>query len=506
MTQHGERSEEALVTGPVSKTFAGNRALDSVSLSLRSGRIHALLGGNGSGKSTLIKVLAGIEQADHDSMIRVGSRTSSLHRWTARNARDAGLRFVHQDLSLFSDLSVTENLFMQPKIDGATGGWISWRKLNSAAQGVLDRFEVAVRPQTLVSELAPVERVQVAAARALKDFEEGSQAIIVLDEPTAYLPPREADRLLESIRGYADSGAAVMIVTHRLGEVVSICQDITVLRQGRVVASRMLGTTSEDDLSFLITNERIESTERIRADRIERDEASRLSVSDSNGGFAVQAEPGEIIGLVDAGGLTARSIIRGLAGVEPMEFDAVLDGASYLPRSPGDAIGRGAVLVPGDRLEEAAFPGLNLTSNTAIIQQERFGRWGFADRARERRAADDLIEDFRVTPPSRELDIVGYSGGNQQKVMVGRSLAMNPPLLMLEEPTQGVDVAARRHIWERIIARADAGGTVLVLSSDFQELATRCDRVLVFSHGRIATTLRSGELTQAAIESAVHAA
>lgn len=297
-----------------------------------------------------------------------------------------------------------------------------------------------------------------------------------------------------------------MIVTHRLGEVVSICQDVTVLRQGRVVADRSLGSTNEDDLSFLITNERISSTERLRGDRPVGSASPRLTVSGVNNEFAVHVDPGEIVGLVDAGGSTARSLIRGLAGVEPLQFDAVLDGDTYAPGSPSDAINKGAVLVPGDRLEEAAFPGLDLTSNTTIIQQAKYSQWGFAVRAREKRAANDLIREFHVTPPSPELDIVGYSGGNQQKVMVGRSLATSPTLLILEEPTQGVDVAARRQIWERIIERADAGGSVLVLSSDFQELATRCDRVLVFSHGLVASTLRDAELTQAGIESAVHAA
>jgi ribose transport system ATP-binding protein len=502
-----DHSSEALHVGPVTKTFTGNRALDAVSLSLQSGRIHALLGGNGSGKSTLIKVLAGIEQADDDAVIRVGGRSAGLLHWSARDARAAGLRFVHQDLSLFPELSVTENLLMQPKIDGAVRGWISWRRLNRVAQEVLDRFDVRVDARTTLSELTAVEKVQVAAARALKDVEEGSQAVIVLDEPTAYLPPRESDQLLSSIQGYADRGAAVVIVTHRLGEVISVCQDVTVLRQGRVVASREIGSTNEDDLSFLITNERIASGDEGRGVLDSgAGVAPRLRARGVGDAFDIAVRPGEIVGVVDAGGVTARALIRGLAGAAELDADVTLDGAAYAPRSPREAVVQGVVLVPGDRLGEAAFPGLSMAQNTTIVRQHDFSRAGFADRKRERRATDELIGEYRVSPASQDLDIGGFSGGNQQKIVVGRWLALEPALLLLEEPTQGVDVAARHHIWERIGARADAGGGVLVLSSDFQELAARCNRVIVFSHGRISRTVEGPDLTQATIESAVHAA
>lgn len=504
MTDSG-RGTEALFVGPVTKTFAGNRALDSVSLSLEGGRVHALLGGNGSGKSTLIKVLAGVEQADHDSIIRVGGRESTLHQWSALEARAMGLRFVHQDLALFPELSVTENLLMQPKIDAAVRGWVSWHRWHARAQRILDEFGVEVSGKALVSSLTAVQRVQVAAARALNDVDAGAQAVIVLDEPTAYLPPREADQLLDSIRGYADRGAAVMIVTHRLGEVVSICNDVTVLRQGRVVAQRELGATSEDDLSFLITNERVTDTARMRIAR-GADTVSRLSVAAPEDAFRIDLDRGEVVGVVDAGGFTARSLVRGLAGVAELHGTAILDGDAYQPKSPTEAIAGGAVLVPGERLDEAAFPGLSLAANTTIVRQASFAQWGFVKAADERAAADEVIDRFGITPPSRDLDIVGYSGGNQQKVMVGRSLAIDPRLLLLEEPTQGVDVSARRQIWERILDLADAGGSVLVLSSDFQELASRCDRVLVFSHGSIVASLEHDDLTQAAIESAVHVA
>ena len=499
---------DALVVGPVSKTFAGNRALNDVTLTLRAGEVHALLGGNGSGKSTLIKILAGVEIADHDGEITTGGLAGRLGQWSARAARDAGLRFVHQDLSLFAELTVAENLFLESRLHATRGGLVSWKRLMRDATAVLERFTVDVPPDGLVSSLNGVERVQLSAARALHDVSEGEQAIIIFDEPTASLPPAEADALLREMRAYADRGAAVMVVTHRLREVVGGCDRITVLRQGTKVAEAELGSQTESDLGFLITNERRSEAEtrlpggttndgvpRVRVDSIVASGLDHVSLS---------IAPGEVVGLADAGGSSARAMLRSLFGLQAAEGFIELDGSPMRALTPRTARNAGIAFVPGDRMAEAALGGMSVGANMSIGSMSKFSRLSFTQRSHERRAMVDLIDRFGIVPQDQDLDILGLSGGNQQKAMVARWMIRDPRLLLLEEPTQGVDIGARHDIWALIQQSVADGASVGVLSTDYQELATNCSRVIIFSHGRIARVIDSGKLTAATIGRAVH--
>lgn len=498
----------ALVIGPVSKTFAGNQALREVTLSLRAGEVHALLGGNGSGKSTLIKILAGVETADNGGELKVGLIWRRLEYWSARAARDSGLRFVHQDLALFGDLTVAENLFLESRLHARHGGLISWRRLKKDAQEVLDRFDVRVAPDALLSSLNSVERVQLSAARALHDVSSGDQAIIVFDEPTAPLPPAEADALLREMRTYADAGAAVMIVTHRLGEVVNACDRITVLRQGRKVAEMELGSTTESDLGYLITNERRSAEPEATVTVHTGSEVPRIRVESAVAAgldhVSMSIAAGEIVGLADAGGSSARTMLRALFGLREVRGVIEIDGEPFRSLTPRAAMSAGIAFVPGDRMAEAALPGMSLGSNISIAKLSEHSVAGITRRGSERRAVLESIDRFGIVPKDPDLDVLGLSGGNQQKAMVARWMRRQPRLLLLEEPTQGVDVGARHDIWRLIRESVVAGSSVAVFSLDYQELAANCTRVLIFSHGQIARVLDGQSLTAAAIGRAVH--
>ncbi|MGZ4544688.1 MAG: sugar ABC transporter ATP-binding protein [Blastococcus sp.] len=497
----------ALVVGPVSKTYAGNRALWDVSLELRAGEVHALLGGNGSGKSTLIKILAGIETADHEGEIRAGTTTGQLGSWNSRAARDAGLRFVHQDLALFAELTVAENLFLESKLH-SRGGWVSWRRLVRDARKVLDRFGVDVDPRALVSSLTPVERVEISAARALHDVRAGEQAVIVFDEPTAYLPPPDADALLGSLRKYADGGAAVMVVTHRLGEVVGVCDRVTVLRQGQKVAEAALVTQTEEDLGFLITNERRSASAPVSSMLATSVDLPRVRVEDLVGrelaGVSLSIAPGEIVGFADAGGASGRSLLRALFGLQHVSGVVEFDGRPLHSLTPRRAMEAGIAFVPGERMAEAALAGMSMGANITIGELPRYAVAGFVRHGAERRAVEQAIHRFGIMPSDPGLDIGGFSGGNQQKAMVARWMSRSPRLLLLEEPTQGVDIGARHDIWRLIRESVEAGASVGVFSTDYQELAANCNRIIVFSHGSIARVLDDDNLTADVIGRAVH--
>ena len=480
----------------LSKNFAGTRALNDVSLTVRPGTVHALLGGNGSGKSTTIKILAGVYTADAGELEVLG-RELDLSSYSPATAQDAGLRFVHQDLGLFDELSIEENFALANGYP-RRGGRIDWRGLRSRVAELLAEYELDVDPRTPVGRLRPSDQTMVAIARALQDQGEGAQRILVLDEPTARLAAHESELLLERVRRRAELGQTVIIVSHRLREVLAVSHDFTIYRDGRVAGAIVDRTPSEDELIEIMAGGLVKAL-RPTGDAAHAEREAVFTVAGLRGGpirgIDFTAHRGEILGLTGLVGSGRSSVLKMLFGEhQPSGGEMRFEGAPYAPRSIGEAMASGFALVPEDRGAEAAFPDLSVAENVAVATYQENWRSGVMPRGRERDTAEALIGSFGVKVAGPDALFSSMSGGNQQKVVLARWMQRKPKLLLLDEPTQGVDVMSRADIYD-IIRRAAADGcTVIVASSDLSEIHALCDRALVLSRGIITDEVIAGDL------------
>jgi len=487
----------------LTRSFGATRALDGADLTLRPGTVHALLGGNGSGKSTAIKILAGAYLADGGT-IEVGASVFEATGYTARLGRDAGLRFVHQDLGLFGELSIAENFALDHGWPTAAGARIRWSVLRARVAALLERYEIDASPDAPVGELRPAQRTMVAIARAVQD-DEGVDRVLILDEPTAALPQHESELLLRSVRRRADLGQTVLIVSHRMQEVLSVADDYTIFRDGRTVARLVDATPTEDELISHMTGRAVS-----RAGACDTPDAAdpardtpdlvlevRELVSGPLAGVDLSVRAGEVVGIAGLVGSGRTSLLKTIFGQHAPAAGVIrIAGREQGSR---DAVGRrmaeGVAYLPEDRLGEAALNGLTVVENlSASVLRSFWGLWGMSRRA-ERDQAGGLVGRFKIKTASIDAVFGALSGGNQQKVILARWLRRRPRLLLLDEPTQGVDVMSRRDIYAAIRDAAAQGCAVLVTSSDFVELCTLCDRVVVLQKGRTAAQVAGAALT-----------
>jgi ribose transport system ATP-binding protein len=487
----------ALDLRDVDKHFGGTRALRGASLAVRPGTVHALLGGNGSGKSTAIKILAGVYPADAGQLTIFG-QPHALAGYTPTTAAAAGLRFVHQDLGLFDDLAIQENFALDAAGYPRTRvGGVNWAKLGRQVARVLADYELDVDPRRPVGDLRPSDRTMVAIARALQGAE-GMRLILVLDEPTASLAAHESNLLLDRVRRLADRGQTVVIVSHRLQEVLSVADDFTVYRDGRVAGALVANRPTEDDLISIMAGG-LKVALRPSGQGGHATGEPLLEVSRLESGplrsVSFTAHRGEILGIAGLVGSGRSSLLHAIFGSHaPTAGTMKLGGALHAPRAIGDAVAAGVGLVPENRVREAAFMDRSVSDNLAFAMLREYGARGWMSRSREARRAGELIARFGVKVASAAALFSSMSGGNQQKVVIARCLQRDPRLLLLDEPTQGVDVMSRADIYALIRDSALTGCTVIVASSDMSELHALCDRVLVLARGRITQEVLAGEL------------
>ncbi|XVX19799.1 sugar ABC transporter ATP-binding protein [Actinomycetota bacterium] len=487
----------------LTKDFGATRALDGAELALRRGTVHALLGGNGSGKSTAIKVLAGVYEAD-GGVIQIGRAEWSPEVYSAAAGRAAGLRFVHQDLGLFGPLSIAENFALDSGYPLHGGRGVRWGALRSRVAALLDRFEIDASPDTPVAALRPAQRTMVAIARALQD--ESDDLVLVLDEPTATLPAHESEVLLQAIRRRADLGQTIMMVSHRMQEVLSVAHDFTVFRDGRTVAHLVDATPTEDELIGHMTGRELSRTMEHQsaaetASRVHSDQAPLLEVSGLVGGplrgVTLSVRAGEIVGVTGLIGSGRTSLLKTVFGDHrPAGGSITIEGRVQSGREDiAQRMAQGVAYVAEDRVGESSFLDLTVRENLSASVLRSF--WGVLgmDRAAERTSARELIRRHAVKTASDESVFSQLSGGNQQKAILGRWLRRSPRVLLLDEPTQGVDIMSRKDIYDTVGDSAAAGCAVLVASSDFMELVSLCDRVLVLRDGLVATELWGAQLT-----------
>jgi ABC-type sugar transport system ATPase subunit len=488
------------VTG-LSKTFPGTKALDDVTLEVAEGEIHALVGQNGSGKSTLIKVLAGYHRADPGAKAWLNGEPFDVA--DTADSRHHRLRFVHQDLGLFPELGATDNLALRGEFLLDPLHRIRWRAQAAVTRELLGQFDLDLDLNRPLAEATPVQRTVVAIAAALVGWE-GGPGVLVLDEPTAVLPPHDVTRLLEIIERVRSRGTSILYVSHRLDEVFRLADRVTVLRGGRVVQTRPVAGLTTQTLAELMVGSQVDVGYRAGL-TVPPDRPVLLRARDVRGQFLagvdVDLAVGEVLGVAGLPGSGRDELPYALAGALPGGTGRIsVDGSEWQPirRSASFDI----PLVPADRAGEAVISEFSVKENLTLSVLRRFRRFGLLRRRPERQLADRWTRAIEVKAASPDDLITTLSGGNQQKVMMARCLARDPRVLVLCEPTAGVDVGTRQAIYEFIAARARDELSLVVSSSDTGDLLALCTRVLVMCNGKVVRELVADEITEQAL---VHA-
>ncbi|MEV8273509.1 sugar ABC transporter ATP-binding protein [Microbacterium sp. NPDC077184] len=484
----------------IGKSFDGVRVLHDLSVSVRRGSIHALLGGNGSGKSTTLKILAGVYAADTGGVIEIDGESHATEEWSAGKAYRSGLRFVHQDLALADDLTVAENFGLVNGFPPTALRGISWRALRQQTAEALDALEVDVDPSLPVSRLSASERTMVAIARSLGTAGTDSALTIVLDEPTASLPHSEVELLLEHLRRCRERGQSIVYVSHRLPEVLALADHITVLRDGRVVADTPAEELDERRIVTLMAGDADTGEEGSRSAPAATGEeilgVTGLSVGPLEG-VGISVREGEVVGVAGLTGSGRSSLLRAVFGHATRAAGEIrVEGRTTQITHPADAMRHGIAFVPEDRKRDGAFLDAAVWENMTAASLPAYWRRGRMDRAGQRRDAADLAARFRVKTRGIDTPLRLLSGGNQQKAVMARWLHRAPRILLLDEPSQGVDAVARAEIHRLIRDHAAGGNAALVVSSDGAELVTLCDRVVVLRDGRITDELSGAALTE----------
>jgi ribose transport system ATP-binding protein len=504
----------------ITMRFGSFRALKNVDFRVDHGEIVGLLGENGCGKSTLIKVLAGVNVPDEGGSLHLNGTPVALPLAPGQ-FRDLGLSFVHQDLGLARTLTVAENLLLAETASAKSRRAINWRRETRRVKRLLDSYHVNVDPQAPINELPPVGQALVAIVRAaeeLKAYRERAdvpQSILFLDEPTVFLPETEVEFLFNLVGRVVREGASAVFISHDLGAVRALCDRAVVLRDGELAGEAPIATTSDRELIDMIVGPasgKVVGQRRRHANQVDLDAASTACTVDGlRGGrvlgvdFAVRST--EIVGIAGLLGSGAEDIPYLCFGSQRSDSGVLTVGGRRLRLpsiDPFDALRAGVALVPADRRRDAIAPALTVAENTTILVNEEYTRFGRLQARRLNRLVRRLLEKFDVRPRRAEALLAQLSGGNQQRVVLAKWLEIDPHLLLLHEPTQGVDVAARSEIY-RLVREATAGGmATLWVSSDFEELEMVCDRVLIMANGVIRAELSGDDVREDKISSSVY--
>lgn len=500
----------ALRTWGVGKTFGNNVALSDLDLILRPGSIHCLVGQNGSGKSTAIKLLSGYHRGDPGG--RIGSwrdgrwSEKEITDWSFDDSRQIGLRVVHQDRGVFLDMTVLENVCLGAGFMSKGGATrIRWSGERKRAQELLARFDIGVDLDVPMARLSGSDRTMVAIARVLHDVEDLERAILVLDEPTTALPQAEVQKFHQALRRHRERGVSVLYVTHSLDEVLELGDDVTVLRDAQQVVSSPISEVSAQSLIYSMIGHDLDEADprdsRGENDGQTDDESVVVSahglVGQTVNGIDVQVLRGEVLGLAGLAEAGQSEFLRIMAGLSPFSSGTLAIAGVDANSMDRSALAAGEIsYVPPDRATEAIFEGHTIGQALTLPAAREYRSWSRYDHGRARRDIVRLLGEFGVVPPEPSLVVSTLSGGNQQKVVLAMRLRQNPQLVLMDEPTQGVDIGAREEIYTIIERIRAQGRTVIVASSDHEELARISDRILVFEGGAIVT-----ELTQPGVTS-----
>jgi ribose transport system ATP-binding protein len=489
--------EVVLEARGISKAFPGVKALDRVDLKLRAGRLTALLGENGAGKSTLMNVMAGVQTPDEGELILQGH---SVRFTRPRDAIDHGIAMIHQELSLVPDMTVAENIFLgcEPlRLDML----IDYRQLNHRARQWLELLDLDVSPTAVARSLRVGQQQIVEIARALA----GDVRMLIMDEPTSAITEHETEVLFRRIGDLKREGVSIVYITHRLEELQQIADDIAVMRDGCMIGTAELGELTQDEMVRMMAGREVKSS--VRSSSAKGDEALRVeSVSLKHptrpsdylvNNVSFHVRKGEVLGifgLMGAGRTELLECIFGLhSGVSTGEV--LVDHRPVTIHSPRDAVASGLALVPEDRKHDGLVLSMTVEENASLASLDRAERFGLLSRRAEHEHVQPFIERFRVKSPSLRQLIINLSGGNQQKVILAKWLATDPTVLMLDEPTRGIDVQSKSEIYSLINELTAEGLAVVMVSSELPEVMAVSDRILVLCEGRLAAEFDQDDAT-----------
>lgn len=477
--KRAHQSVPALALKKICKTYGNTSVLEDVSFEIDAGSVVSIVGENGAGKSTLAKILAGITPKDSGDMRIFGERVEFIN---PAEAIRRGIGLVHQELAVLENLSVAENILLGH--ESTKRGFLDKRRNIKRAQSVLDRLASPLSPSALVKDLSIAQKQQVEIARALS-FD---AKIIIFDEPTSSLSEHETSHLLETIRHLKSSGVTILYVSHRLAEVQAISDKVIVLRDGAITCELAPPHLSKETITTHMIGRPISDMYRYRPRPLGK---TIFSINDwtptpKHAPLSFHLRRGEILGIAGLVGSGRSELLRSLFGLEGSNFENVrLDNQPYSPRSPDEAIRHGVYLVPEDRKSEGILPGFSIR-DTISLACKRYVSGLFRSFAQERAEAKDVIKRFGVRCTGEDQTTDSLSGGNQQKVLIGKALSTRPILLLLDEPTRGVDIGAKQAIYEQLFQLSESGLSVLFVSSELEEVMGIADRALVMHEGAIA--------------------
>ena len=483
--------EPVLKIDNVVKTFPGVKALDGACLNVYPGRVMALLGENGAGKSTLMKVMTGIYQKDTGKMFYQGREVAFKG---PKDSQEQGISIIHQELNLIPELSIAENIFLgrEPL---SRFGRIDWATMYARAQELLTMLDVPFSPKTLVGRLSIGEQQMVEIAKALSF----SSNVIVMDEPTDALTEKETESLFRVIRQLRSEGKGIVYISHRLQEIFQICDDATVMRDGRFIAEAPVAELSEDQIIEKMVGRSLdEQYPRIQP---EGDNCTVLEVKSLNApgihNVSFTLKRGEILGFSGLMGAGRTELVKALYGANSYSSgELFVDGVGVHVRTPGEGLSAGIVYISEDRKGDGLIVELGVRENMSLSSLKALSGTVGIDKNRELEVVNEFVRKFNIKTPSVNQLIKNLSGGNQQKVAIAKGLMMDPKVLILDEPTRGVDVGAKKEIYELINAFKAKGMSIIMVSSDMPEVLGMSDRIMVMHQGRITGEFSHDEATQ----------
>jgi ABC-type sugar transport system ATPase subunit len=488
----------ALRVEGIVKTFPAVRALDGVSFDVLPGEVHALLGENGAGKSTLMKTLAGMHQPD-EGRIFVEDREVTLPNPIA--AKQAGIMLIHQELSLAEDLTVAENVFLG-ELPTKRFGFVDWKTLHDNTAAILKRLNCTFSPETRVRDLSIAKQQMVEIARALTV----EAKAVIFDEPTASLTDQEKTVLFDIIRDLTAQGVGIVYISHRMEEIFHLSDRISVLRDGAYRGTVKTWETNEEEITRLMIGRSLgdlaKSKAGPRGDVVLEVRGLSCAPLFEDVNFSLHA--GEVLGLYGLVGAGRTEIAETIFGLRtPSAGEIMLDGEPVAISSPTDAIAKGLALVPESRKEQGLVLGMNCRDNITLPRIDNLTRAGFLNAAAELEVYDKYAERLSIKSPSWRQIVGNLSGGNQQKIVIGKWLAIAPRVLIVDEPTRGIDVGSKAEIQDLIRELAATGYAVLVISSEMPEILRVSDRILALYHGRVIEEFTAEAVTEESLVQAI---
>ena len=474
----------------VSKSFPGVKALDGVSFDLKAGEVHALLGENGAGKSTLMKIISGIHKRDEGSYKIGGKEITDIN---PKIAQSLGIAIIHQELNMCQDLTVAENMFLGR--EETKFGLLAQKHLNEKAKAVLEQLKIDIDPEMVIRKLSVSKQQMVEIAKALST----NARILIMDEPTSALTEKECKELFRIINELKQNGCAIVYISHRLEELEEITDRVSIFRDGQYIITKPFNETNLDEIiSYMVGREITEKFPKIASQKGKK----ILEVRNLNSGIVKDASfdlfAGEIIGFSGLMGAGRTELVKALFGAERIESgEVILYGERIKISSPKDAISHGIVLGPEDRKSEGLCTKLSIRENIGLANLDQISnKWGLIDKEKEKTLTEKAIKDLKIKTPSIEQDAKNLSGGNQQKVVVGKWMVRDAKVVIFDEPTRGIDVAAKVEIYNIMNQLKEQGVGVIFVSSEMPEVIGMSDRILVMCNGKITGDLKANQTTQ----------